>query len=167
MNTTNAEAALLERIRSFELDEPDAAFTFSARLARENGWGLEFALRAMQEYKRFMFLLCVAGHPCTPSDEVDQVWHLHLVYTRSYWQDFCPHILQRDIHHGPTLGGAEEQDKFTDWYARTKATYVERFGHEPPADLCPDSKTRFSRVNFRRVDINANWVIPKPMRRTS
>ena len=167
MNTASDDAALWERIRSFEFDDPDASLTFSGRLARENGWDLEFALRAIEEYKRFMFLLCVAGHPCTPSDEVDQVWHLHLVYTRSYWQDFCPNVLQREIHHGPTLGGEEEQGKFNDWYARTKTTYAERFRHEPPRELWPDSKTRFGRVNFRRVDVDANWVVPKPLRRTS
>lgn len=166
MRTPDTDAALWERIRSFELDDPEAALTFSGRLARENGWTLEFALRAIEEYKRFIFLLCTAGHPCTPSDEVDQVWHLHLLYTRSYWQEFCAHVLQREIHHGPTLGGAQEQDKFTDWYARTKASYITRFAEEPPTDLWPDGKIRFGRVNFRRVDMDANWIVPKPMRRT-
>lgn len=26
----------------------------------------------------------VLGHPCTPSDQVDQVWHLHLLHTVSF-----------------------------------------------------------------------------------
>jgi hypothetical protein len=96
---------------------------------------------------------------------VDQVWHLHLVYTRSYWQDFCPNVLRRELHHGPTLGGAEEQTKFTNWYARTKETYAARFGEKPPRDIWPDSRTRFARVNFRRVDMDANWILPRPVRR--
>ncbi len=165
MDAPNADADLWERIRSFELDDQDAALTFSGRLARENGWPLEFALGAIEEYKRFMFLLCVAGHPCTPSDEVDQVWHLHLLYTRSYWQDFCPNVLHRDIHHGPTLGGEEEQEKFTDWYERTKLSYAQRFGEAPPAAYWPPGNTRFRSVNFRRVDTDAHWIVPRPLRR--
>ncbi|MEK6230809.1 MAG: hypothetical protein N2A42_03075 [Luteolibacter sp.] len=35
----------------------------------------------MTEYKRFVALAMLAGHPVTPSEEVDQAWHLHLVYT--------------------------------------------------------------------------------------
>ncbi len=158
------DEGLWQRLHAFELDDPDASLTFSARLARENGWTLEFALRAIMEYKRFMYLLCVVDHPCTPSDEVDQVWHLHLIYTRSYWQEFCPEVLRRGIHHGPTLGGAQEQDKFTDWYARTKRSYKERFGLEPPDDLWPASDVRFTRINFRRVDVDDHWVVRKPFR---
>ncbi len=163
-NMRGTDDGLWERLYAFELDDPDASLTFSARLARENGWTLEFALRAITEYKRFMYLLCVVDHPCTPSDEVDQVWHLHLIYTRSYWLEFCPKVLGRDIHHGPTLGGAQEQDKFTDWYERTKRSYMERFGLQPPADLWPSSDVRFTRIDFQRVDVADHWVVRKPFR---
>ena len=33
---------------------------------------------AIEEYRKFVFLALVAGHQITPSDQVDQVWHLHL-----------------------------------------------------------------------------------------
>ncbi len=42
------------------------------------------------EYRRFAFLAATAGHPVTPSDAVDQAWHLHLTYSRDYWDRFCP-----------------------------------------------------------------------------
>lgn len=78
---------------------------------KENGWSHRYAQRVMEEYKRFTFLAVVAGHPVSPSDPVDQVWHLHLSYTRSYWQDFCPNILQTPLHHEPSRGGRSEQLK--------------------------------------------------------
>ena len=130
--TPTLHSELWETIRRFSLDDPAAAFSFTDRLARENGWPLDLALRAVEEYKRFMFLLCVTDEPLTPSDEVDQVWHLHLLYTRSYWIDFCQHTLARPIHHGPARGGAQEQDKFTDWYGRTLTQYAAVFGAPPP-----------------------------------
>jgi ABC-type nitrate/sulfonate/bicarbonate transport system substrate-binding protein len=56
---------LWNRIRHFELDDPAAAFSFTDRLARENGWPLEYALRAVLEYKKFMFLGDLVDIPYT------------------------------------------------------------------------------------------------------
>lgn len=162
---TGADYILWQKINRFQLDEPGIALSFSDRLARENGWSLEYALRCVQEYKKFMFLICIAAHPLTPSDEVDQVWHLHLLYTQSYWKDFCGTILGREIHHGPTRGGSKEQDKFTDWYAKTKELYAQTFNEHPPADIWPGSAIRFGKTNFKRINTDDNWIIPKPVKK--
>lgn len=153
--------ALWQKIKSFELDDPAADYSFSDRLARENSWGLEYAIRVIEEYKKFMYLLCVINHPLTPSDQVDQVWHLHLIYTQSYWDDFCRDTIGRQIHHGPTKGGVTERGKYTNWYAKTKEVYAVEFGNVPPADIWPDSETRFKEINFIRVNTDANWIIKK------
>lgn len=160
--TPTLPSPLWEKIRRFELDDPGAALSFTDRLARENGWSLAFALRATEEYKRFMFLLCVTDHPLTPSDEVDQVWHLHLLYTRSYWIDFCQHTLERPIHHGPTRGGQQEQAKFDAWYTRTQQRYAEVFGSPPPADIWPPAAVRFGPARFQRVNLATHWLLPTP-----
>jgi hypothetical protein len=158
---TFEEGQLWDKIEWFDLDDPDSSLTFSESLARENGWTLEYSLRCIEEYKKFMFLICIAPHPLTPSDQVDQVWHLHLLYTHSYWIEFCQNILGKQIHHGPTKGGKLEQDKFTDWYAKTKDLYKELFLTNPPDDIWPSSKIRFSEVNFQRINLDRNWVIKK------
>lgn len=158
---TAAETQLWNRINNYDPDEPDAAFPFSARLARENGWKLEFALQAIHEYKKFMFLLCVSGEPLTPSDEVDQVWHLHLIYSKLYWEDFCTKVLERPIHHNPTQGGQAEGDKFTDWYARTFAVYEQYFVKQPPKNIWPPAKIRFKEINFTRINRHRFWILPK------
>ena len=160
MNETHT--ALWQKIKRFELDDPASAFSFSDRLARENDWDIEFALRAICEYKRFMFLTCIADHPLTPSDEIDQVWHLHLLYTRSYWDAFCDGILGRKIHHGPTQGGKSEAAKFDDWYNKTLELYRATFRTNPPADLWPPSEKRFGDTDFKRVNVRRNWIIQKP-----
>lgn len=152
---------LWNKIQSFQLDDPQSAFTFTERLARENGWTLDFSLAVVEEYKKFMFLLCIAPHPLTPSDQVDQVWHLHLIYTQSYWTDFCKNTLGKDIHHGPTRGGQQEKNKFTDWYQRTKELYASTFGSAPPVAIWPDSESRFREINFQRINMDRNWVIKK------
>ena len=117
MNVQQAE--LYQRIQAFSLDDPDANLAFSKRLARDNAWNAQYTQRVIEEYKKFTFLAVVAGHPVTPSDQVDQVWHLHLIYTHSYWEEFCPNVLQIPLHHGPTRGGRSEHNKFNDWYSKT------------------------------------------------
>src|SRR5262245_31122097 len=126
MNST--QQVLYERLMQFQIDESGAELTFARRLARENGWTLDSAERVITEYKRFLFLACEAGHIVSPSEDVDQVWHLHLTYTRSYWSDLCPNVLARPLHHMPTKGGSAEQSYFVDLYNLTLASYEKAFG---------------------------------------
>lgn len=160
MNTEYLE--LLNRLEDYTPDEA-TAFPFSARLARDNGWSPLYARRVIQEYKRFAFLAVAAGHPVTPSDQVDQAWHLHLLYTASYWKDFCGTVLRKPLHHGPTKGGGRERDKFCDWYNRTLESYRQFFNEEPPTDIWPDASRRFGQdIHFVRINATRNWIVPKP-----
>ena len=158
---TSDESKLWEKVKSFRIDDPLSEFTFTDRLARENDWDTSFSTRVVMEYKRFMFLICVAKHPLTPSDEVDQAWHLHLLYTESYWKDFCEKTLGRSIQHGPTKGGKVEGEKFRDWYEGTKNVYKQKFGKQPPKDIWPSSEIRFSNIHFTMVNRHTHWVLPK------
>jgi hypothetical protein len=151
---------LLEKLECMRIEPDGARLTFLARLARENDWSLVYANRVMQEYRRFLFLAATCGHPVTPSDEVDQAWHLHLTYSRHYWETLCGEILKRPLHHSPTSGGADEGERYRDQYDRTLEAYCEAFGQEPPADIWPDAKKRFG-IDYHRVAIGQHWTVPK------
>src|SRR5688572_5198309 len=138
------EDPLWQALRAYEIGPPDAALTFRARLARENRWSEAFAERVIEEYKRFCFLAVTAGHEVTPSDAVDQAWHLHLTYSRDYWARFCPEALGRELHHGPTAGGTSERDRYFEQYAQTLKSYEAVFG-AAPQDIWPDARRRFGR----------------------
>lgn len=155
-------AELWRRVSAFPFDNPNAISQFSARLARENRWSRKFARRVLEEYRRFAFLSVAAGHPVSPSEDVDQAWHLHLIYTRSYWDEFCGKVLGRPLHHLPSQGGDAEQAKLSDWYARTLASYERLFGEKPPADIWPSSADR-KRQQTRLIHVDAKrfWIIPK------
>lgn len=148
------DSDLWHRIKAHTIGPSDVSLTFAVRLARENRWSLPHAERVIGEYRRFCFLAMTAGHEVTPSDAVDQAWHLHLTYTRDYWQSFCPDILRSDLHHGPTKGGPVERERFYYQYAATLAAYEAAFGAPPPPDIWPTAHRRFSidptgvRVNF-------------------
>ena len=107
-NLTESERSTFDRIEGHEFDVPGDSLTFSARLARENAWSADYTAAVISEYRRFCFLAVHAGHPVTPSDQVDQAWHLHLTYTHDYWARFCPDVLGTSLHHGPTRGGHQE-----------------------------------------------------------
>ncbi len=142
------QTALYERIQLFSPDQPDALFPFSQRLRKETGWSLETVHQAIKEYKRFVFLAIVAEHFVVPSYPVDQVWHLHLSYTRSYWEEFCPQILQAPLHHEPAQGGASEQQKYEQEYRNTLESYRHFFQQEPPSEIWPAPEVYFSSRSF-------------------
>lgn len=140
---TEYEAALWQRLEDYAIGPQDAALSFAARLARENGWSRDYAARVIYEYKRFCFLAMTAGHPVTPSDQVDQAWHLHLTYSRDYWQRFCPQVLGADLHHGPTAGGGAEGSRYHEQYAQTLRAYDIAFSAPPPPDIWSPVALRF------------------------
>lgn len=157
------DPVLWKKIAAVQFDAPGAELTFTARLARENRWSREFAERAVQEYRRFAYLAVTAGHEVTPSDEIDQVWHLHLTYTRHYWETFCK-ALGAPLHHGPTSGGALEKSRYENNYAATLASYKAAFGAEPPADIWPPATIRFGKAPFMaRVNIADSILLPRKL----
>lgn len=152
--------ALREKIQAHCLDEAAVSDPFSARLAREQRWSAEYTLGAITEYKRFVFLAVTTPERLTPSDAVDQVWHLHLCYTHDYWTVFCGQVLERSLHHRPGRGGAQEREQYTADYARTLERYREVFDCEPPADFWPPASDRFeSPAAFARVNLAEHLIV--------
>ena len=135
--------AIWDKLRTYPFDDPNSVLSFSKRLQRENGWDEDYTQRVLEEYLRFMFLTRFAGHSVTPSDQVDQAWHLHLLYSDEYFNNFCPNYLGEVIHHGPTRGGSKENSKYKNWYSKTLFTYKQIFGESPPKDIWPGSSERF------------------------
>ena len=164
MNRDQAE--LIRRIREFQFDDPLEARPFSKRLAQEREWTALYTARAIEEYRRFVALAMVADQPVCPSKHVDDVWHLHLIYTRSYWQRFCGDVLRRPLHHEPSRGGAGELTKHREMYARTLDEYRRVFGMEPPLDIWPPVDVRFAPTDGE-VTIERSGSNPSRWRRLS
>ncbi|WP_185965601.1 glycine-rich domain-containing protein [Flavobacterium zepuense] len=159
---TTFENQLWKGIEEFTFDDPGTQLTFAARLACENGWNANYTQRVIAEYKRFIYLCCISPTGVTPSDPVDQAWHLHLTYTKSYWNNLCRGTMGQEIHHNPTKGGSEERQKFSTYYKGLHELYLENFGTPPPPDIWHDSITRFSDIDFQRVNLQRYWLIKKP-----
>ena len=148
---------------NYSIGPADAALPFAARLARENSWTEAKAERVIVEYKRFCFLAATAEAEMTPSDAVDQAWHLHLAYSRDYWERFCPNVLGRPLHHGPTAGRSDDRHRYFEQYAQTLKRYQEVFGAPAPADLWPAAAQRLIEdPRARRLHPRDGYFITRP-----
>ena len=136
---------------------PDGA-GFAGRLARENSWSPTHADAVMGEYRRFLYLAARAEAPVTPSDDVDQAWHLHLLHSRHYWDVLCARILRRPLHHDPA--GAGEGSAMDRQYGATLARYRATFGEEPPPTIWPPNLAQGPSRPLR-IDAARYWLIPK------
>lgn len=149
--STNPE---LDTIWQLRFDKDDTSFTFVKRLAFENAWSVFYAERVVEEYRRFLFLVHKSQVTLSPSDAVDQAWHLHMIYSRSYWDDLCGQILKKPLHHDPIDGGGKDRDTFIQQYEQTLSIYRDTFKEEAPADIWPNSSVRFAdSPHFQRVDM--------------
>lgn len=154
------DSQLWQMLKKFSVDEPGAELSFVGRLAEENRWPVAYAERVFGEYKRFLYLAVAAEHPASPSDAVDQAWHLHLAYTRSYWEQLCGKVLNKPLHHLPTKGGQAEDEKHSDLYRRTLESYERHFGQAAPFDIWP--RANQSPEKFARIRTSDFWMLRKP-----
>lgn len=108
---------------------------FAHKLARKLGWSNAFALKAVQEYKKFVYLGVVSDFVVTPPQVIDQVWHQHLLFSKAY-RSFCHEVIHYDFDHNPELISLDEQtDTFHAQYIDTLELYRTEFGIDPPAAI--------------------------------
>ncbi|MDB5046588.1 MAG: hypothetical protein JWQ08_2638, partial [Deinococcus sp.] len=95
-----------------------------SRLQDEQGWTLAKTLRALEEYRCFLVLAATSGFSVTPSRLVDEVWHLHLTFTRDYWERLTP-LLPAPLHHEPASGQVGDAAHHANQYLSTLDLYAE------------------------------------------
>jgi len=162
MTTCPDFSPLRQRLWDHRFEHPEWGMDAVRRLVAEQGWTLNDAREAVEEYRKFCFLAVVCPHSVTPSHSVDVVWHTHLLYTHDYWEVFCPRVLGRALHHGPG-NGPEEDTHFRQQYALTLAAYHEHFGPPPvkwwPHDLVPPSPHQ----RWAWAPLHQVWIVRKPL----
>lgn len=83
--------------------------TIIERLVLIEGWSLRHAQEIISKYRNFIYLKAKYGqdYDLPPSRDVDQAWHSHILYTRTY-HDFCEKTLGYYLHHHPLHGRDEK-----------------------------------------------------------
>jgi hypothetical protein len=167
--TNTMNEILWQKILEFDLDGPPSEYGFTTRLADEKFWTSAFTDQAILEYKKFMYLAATADTMVSPSEIVDQVWHQHLVFTRSY-QDFCD-LLGKPVQHIPSTQNKGEFEKFRRAKERTMIQYREAFGEPPVAfwehssmfDQLGLEKARFKVRTFLIAGLLSAFILAFPL----
>jgi hypothetical protein len=108
---------------------------FAQKIARKHKWNTRFAIRAVKEYKKFIYLGAVSNFIVTPSKTIDVVWHEHLLFTKAY-REFCDTIIGFQFDHQPELIPITDQNGiFSAQYLDTLKLYKKEFDINPPSDI--------------------------------
>lgn len=107
-------------------------------------WTRQETTQAIASYLNFLSLIYLYPNlPLVPTQEIDQVWHHHILDTSKYAQD-CQMLFGRFIHHFPYFGLCGERDQ-QNWQAaakQTQALFQQHFAGDAmkfvnPADCQP------------------------------
>ncbi len=142
---------LWQNIQDFAMDDANALFPFSKKLAKEQNWSNAFTLKAINEYKKFMYLCCISPTGASPSKIVDEVWHLHLTYTKNYWEDFCGIVLHKKIHHNPSNGSIGDYNKYQNLEKSTMLLYEKEFELKAPSEIWLNTKVKNKMPFFKTL----------------
>ncbi len=95
------------------------------RLIDRENWSAEDAKEAVRRYKNFLILILkYPGEVLAPAEDIDEVWHTHILFTREYTRD-CLAIFGGYLHHAP----AQHADvkKMEEAQLRTSELYLKEF----------------------------------------
>lgn len=104
-------------------------------------WSPERLNNAETEYRRMLAMK--ASYPdvaLVPSEDVDEVWHTHILHTRQYAGD-CQLLFGHFLHHEPNDGTPDTLMAMAAAVASTRALYAQVYG-APSAvsDRCSGKK---------------------------
>lgn len=94
------------------------------------GWALEYAIEVAEEYRKYL-TLCLENPKASivPSQNVDKFWHLHILDTQKYQEDF-QNVFGYFLHHFPYFGmrGEKDAQNLQQAWEESCAVYAKRFG---------------------------------------
>jgi hypothetical protein len=94
-------------IKLMQLDLGAIAHT----LHRKKKWQWQKILQAIVKYLAFLLLIYLyPDQKLVPCEEVDTVWHCHILDTLKYTED-CQNLFGYYVHHFPYLGDRGEADQ--------------------------------------------------------
>ena len=94
------------------------------------GWTQEQTTKAIADYLKFLTLRHLyPALEIVPSEEIDRVWHTHILDTQKYAVD-CQQVFGSFLHHFPYFGirGREDRRNLEAAFARTQSLFEEHFG---------------------------------------
>lgn len=127
-----SEGAMARRIDDLDLS------SVKERLSEE-GWDGERIRRAVLAYRQFLYLYGIGTHPIVPwSDDLDQVWHAHILQMRKYEED-CRQLFGETLYHDTAMKRGTKMHAAG--VQATRAAYQRTF--EPPRNVSSDQAASY------------------------
>lgn len=95
--------------------------TFVINYSKESGCNNEIAQVHFEELAKFLQLCSETEGQCSPSANLDKIWHSFILCTQDY-SNFCKQRFGKFIHHQPTAGLG------VDLYRQTRKLAEAKFG---------------------------------------
>ena len=120
---------------------------FANKIMKKHHLPRAFTFRAIEEYKKFVYLGVISDFIVTPSKYIDLIWHEHLLFSKGY-REFCNDVIDYQFDHQPELVAMEDQTElFTIQYLETLDLYRKEFFMEPPENIWGVPKFDKSRID--------------------
>lgn len=113
------------------------------RLRKEKKWNEQRINTAILEYKKFLER-AHKDSSISPSFDVDEVWHAHILHTKQY-RDDCQRIFGYFLDHTPTRA-TTESNKALCVATKTSALCI---ATKSPVALCIATRVRTSKLDAR------------------
>lgn len=128
------------------------------------GWNREKTTQAISRYLMFLTLIYLyPNRQFVPSQEIDSVWHFHIIDTIKYAQD-CQMLFGHFIHHFPYFGNRDAADRknLEFIFKQTQVLLEEHFGPnsltEETASEAADCQPIGYIYNFIRPRVEINLM---------
>ena len=116
------------------------------KLVMEKGWTEEEANEIERQYKGYLHLSKkYPMAPLVPSEQIDEMWHTHILDTHKYMED-CDAVFGYYLHHFPYFGirGPEDAENLDTTFQATKRLFKNELGisvgGKADASTCESSK---------------------------
>jgi len=120
---------------------------FANKIMKKHRLPRAFTFRAIEEYKKFVYLGVISDFIVTPSKYIDLIWHEHLLFSKAY-REFCNDVINYQFDHQPELIATDGQTElFTQQYLETLDLYRKEFGMEPPENIWGTPKFDKERID--------------------
>lgn len=148
-----------DRITELFGGEDASTKAFADKIKRKHNWNTRFALHAIHEYKKFVYLGVVSDFNVTPSKVIDIVWHEHLLFTQPY-RLFCEEVIQYNFNHHPELIRFNDQTEiFAEQYTKTLLLYRSEFGTDAPVEIWDLPKFSINQLNAAKKAYQEKSVV--------
>jgi len=140
---------MVNYVYNFITNELSMPCGFSKILQEENLFGEEYTNRLISEYKKFLSLKFFVEQTIIPSERVEQVWLLHMSFTKHY-SETCTKIFGKYEHYIPYGKSTSQLSSLETMYTFTLDTYESVFNVVAPTDIWSKSYKTESKVEEQK-----------------